>query len=377
MEDNTITLDTTSGFSLDEQQQIIDEINSLKVEKGIIPNENAQKDEAKKRGFFFPLLVNAAALVLLAGGLLVLYLVQSKNVEEIRGGSGVSGLTEQRLIDELSARARASEAGLNAAEAELARLRAERETAINAEALLGGQYTVAENFIREGRLDQAAIAITGMKELVESTAFGEARRAIHRAAIAALEGAANLAASSGGEGTAALEARVAELERVNSSQERLVAALQSTGSGNAELIAEYDSRVTDPEARAAEQQQTLVALQSETERLQTESAEKTRHIAELDTRAAALQTEVTNQNQTIAGLNNDITGLNSDIANLRQQNAAVTAERDNLNQRLAALPGLIENAILNEDGFTDLIPNIARPQAEEIIRQIIQRTVTE
>ena len=102
MENNQlIEFDTTSGFSIEEQQEILNKINSLNVEKGIIPGADQYKSEARKKWFLFPLLVNLFAVILLAGGFLLLWFYHNRDEQEIRTGSAVLGVTERRLIQEI------------------------------------------------------------------------------------------------------------------------------------------------------------------------------------------------------------------------------------------------------------------------------------
>ncbi|MCL2832963.1 MAG: hypothetical protein FWD78_07320 [Treponema sp.] len=99
--DAGIVFDTASGFSVDEQQEILNKINSLSVEKGIIPPDGQLRNEARKRGVIFPVLVNIAALLLLAGGFVLLWTFQSRGDQTIRLGSAPLGITERKLIQEI------------------------------------------------------------------------------------------------------------------------------------------------------------------------------------------------------------------------------------------------------------------------------------
>jgi chromosome segregation ATPase len=96
-----MVFDMASGFSAEEQQEILDRINSLTVEKGIIPQAGLLKTEAKKRGVLFPMLVNLAALLILAGGFFLLWLFHGRDEQDIREGGAVLGLTERTLIQEI------------------------------------------------------------------------------------------------------------------------------------------------------------------------------------------------------------------------------------------------------------------------------------
>jgi len=101
VENVDIVFDTSSGFSITEQQEILDKINSLSVEKSLVPQEGLFQNEAKKRGLWFPLVVNGAALLCLVLGFLLLRSFQSRDDQDIREGSGLLDLTERTLIQEI------------------------------------------------------------------------------------------------------------------------------------------------------------------------------------------------------------------------------------------------------------------------------------
>jgi chromosome segregation ATPase len=96
-----IVFDTASGFSEEEQREILREIDSLSGENRIAAPPEALAAEAKKRGVLFPVLVNLGALLLLASGFFLLMYFHSHEEADIRGASAVLGLTERRLIQEI------------------------------------------------------------------------------------------------------------------------------------------------------------------------------------------------------------------------------------------------------------------------------------
>ncbi|MDR0908517.1 MAG: hypothetical protein LBM77_02010, partial [Spirochaetaceae bacterium] len=105
MEQTDIQFDSSSPFSLDEQQQILSKIDSAVQPGGSPIAESAKqvdaeiKTEAKKRGGIFPLLVNLGAIAVLLGGAYALYFFQSAQSTEIRKGQAGSGIAEQAIID--------------------------------------------------------------------------------------------------------------------------------------------------------------------------------------------------------------------------------------------------------------------------------------
>ncbi|MDR0473733.1 MAG: hypothetical protein LBH43_08720 [Treponema sp.] len=92
--------DVSGGFSVEEQQEILDKINSLSVEKSLVPKADIET-KAKKRSFLFPLTVNIAAVIFLALGFSFLSFFHSRTDLDIREGSAVLDLTERKLIQEI------------------------------------------------------------------------------------------------------------------------------------------------------------------------------------------------------------------------------------------------------------------------------------
>jgi uncharacterized coiled-coil protein SlyX len=96
-----IVFDAASGFSVEEQQEILDRINALTVEKGIAPPAGALRTEAKKRGLLFPLLINLGAALLLLGGFFTLRFFHTQDDQNLREGPVSLGITERKLIQEI------------------------------------------------------------------------------------------------------------------------------------------------------------------------------------------------------------------------------------------------------------------------------------
>jgi len=95
----TIIFDTSSGISMEEQQEILAGINAVSMRSGL--DSGVQETGAKKNGLIFPLIVNIGALVFLAAGFLLLSIFQSNDEQEIRNSSASLGLTERMMILEI------------------------------------------------------------------------------------------------------------------------------------------------------------------------------------------------------------------------------------------------------------------------------------
>jgi chromosome segregation ATPase len=98
-----ITFDTESGISEEEQQEILTGLDKLTETEGhtlLVENVPFEK-EAKKRGLLFPILVNVAAVLLLAGGLFVLLSRHNQDQMQFQQGDVTLGSAERKLIEEI------------------------------------------------------------------------------------------------------------------------------------------------------------------------------------------------------------------------------------------------------------------------------------
>ncbi|MDR1567057.1 MAG: hypothetical protein LBS48_07230 [Treponema sp.] len=162
-----ILFDAASGFSVEEQQEILDEINALAQKTRIAAPGETLKAAAKKRGLLFPVLVNIAALLLLASGFFLLTFFHSREDADIREGSIVLGLTERKLIQEIrqetSRLIGEKEKEINDYLAKLAGADAEyRELEASVESLTEEQKQRAEYLLRVQ--NEYRGAITGLQE---------------------------------------------------------------------------------------------------------------------------------------------------------------------------------------------------------------------
>jgi chromosome segregation ATPase len=101
----TIVFDTSSGISLEEQQEILAGINAMaagnKLTSESLLSAEAAETKAKKKGYLFPLFVNIGAFVLIVAAFALLNFFNNSNEQEIRESRAVLGLTERMLIQEI------------------------------------------------------------------------------------------------------------------------------------------------------------------------------------------------------------------------------------------------------------------------------------
>ena len=257
----TVAFDTSSGISLEEQQEILEVINTITGGSRLV--SEASDVKAKKKGFLFPLFVNIAAVVILAAGFYFLSRIHVQDEQKIRSNSADLGLTERKLIQEIRA-------GANPALDELMQLSNERERAARIESLVAGFFMRVNNQIGEGRLNEAHATLLETREFLNAPAFAgirslEAGRQSHLTAISALERIVSdarrikeeAAGSSSVLGEALLEmnSRYAALEEQS-------AALSAQGSDRDSSIKIQEARIKEQDARITEQELRLRQLES-------------------------------------------------------------------------------------------------------------------
>jgi chromosome segregation ATPase len=106
--EDLITIDPDAGISEEEQREILAGINNITAKNRLSLVGAAQKTKtagpgftAKKKGSFFPVLVNITALLLLAGGFFLLSSFQVQEEVKIRAGERIHNIAEQALIEEI------------------------------------------------------------------------------------------------------------------------------------------------------------------------------------------------------------------------------------------------------------------------------------
>ena len=100
-ETEAVVFDEKSGISVDEQKEILSKIDGIAEKNRRSLSEGAPAVKAKKSGAVFPLVINIAALVILAGGGLFLVSFYGEKDAQVRTGGAVYNLTEQALIEEI------------------------------------------------------------------------------------------------------------------------------------------------------------------------------------------------------------------------------------------------------------------------------------
>ena len=139
-------------FSPEERSEINKRIETASARDSLTPPGIPTKQQASKRSLF-PLFVNAGAFVLLAAGLLLLFIFQQSDAAEIRESGTVLGITERALIHEIrkeiNLRLNEKESAIEEMNKRIAEVDNELRKLNSLEALTDEQYTAMEKLKRE------------------------------------------------------------------------------------------------------------------------------------------------------------------------------------------------------------------------------------
>ncbi|MDR0494483.1 MAG: hypothetical protein LBG95_02495, partial [Treponema sp.] len=163
MNSNTgIIIDARCGISEEEQWEILAQINSIAEKNRLsLSGEDDEKNKkqrskpgykAKRSGGLFPVLVNAAAFVILAVGFFALYTFHGKTDAQVREGVKVYNSAERALIQEIrketSSRLEAKENEISQIASKLAGIDAELRKLHSGDQELTEEEQAAESQLR-------------------------------------------------------------------------------------------------------------------------------------------------------------------------------------------------------------------------------------
>jgi chromosome segregation ATPase len=349
-----IAFDPKTGISEEEQREILAKINGIAEKNRRSLAEGAageagkkRRFKAKKSGSLFPALVNAAALVLLGGGFLVLSSFQSKTDTRVREGAKVYNSAERALIEEIrketASRIAAKESEINRIVSQLEGVDAElRELHSNNQDLTAEQRT-AEQRLRilqdEYRSSLAALHDERSRIMEDS----RAREANLRAQLAAVSDQSRSALE---QRDAALNAARGELDRLTGEREKAAFIEAQLGGHFAALHEQLRNGRTDAADETLRTMRTflatpafqaLPAMRSRKElytqaidSLETALAETRKNAAapapaetpdggETEKALAELREKNTRLEETVAGLNRTIAASGSEGAGLARR----------------------------------------------------------
>jgi chromosome segregation ATPase len=386
-ENGGIIFDINSGISEPEQREILAGIENITAANQLALAEEKPEFRVKRGGGAFPLIVNIAALLLLAGGVFLLYVFHNKDEAQIMQGRTVYNSAERVLIQEIRREtARELEekereisliiSKLTGVDAELQELYSNNQE-LNAE-----QHTVELNLqrLREEYRSNLGSLQTERSRILEAS---RAREASLRAQLEARIGGLTAAAE---QSSADLAAARAEFERLAGDQERAEAIEAQLGAhftqaaaqiraGNFDsaahtftLMREFLNTPAFQSIRSIQMRkewylasidaiEALASLQTggapvtdtgeldelaqTVADLQTQNADLNRTLTAYTSQGSALNRRITEFETTISGLRTEIstqqrtlTERESTITELRTQNADQAARLETLNAQL-------------------------------------------
>ena len=311
-----IVFDENSGISIEEQKEIVAELDAMSgggLGSRIVPNSPVEN--AKKKGFIFPLIINISAIALLTAGFLILSGIHNQDVELIRRNAAISGQTEQMMIEEIrlevNLRIREIENQMNAlllriSEAdsemqaeyrqtlqmleeerarlfeelliaeELRGLGSEQEQINRIEDQMSGFYAAFNNQIANGLFNETFITINAMREFLAAPSLQqlhafEIRRLSHLAIIDAMEEVIGFLLEDPQTGrNMAQEEHLSELIARNNALESELLSLSAQGS---ESLLAINRLQVEREQEIAELNNTLAASNIQNAELQRQNTE--------------------------------------------------------------------------------------------------------
>jgi len=311
-------------FSPEERSDISARIEAASARNAVTPPGFPSKTEAARRGLF-PLLVNAGALVLLAGGLALLFASQQSGAGELRESDAALGVAERALIQEIRSEANytleniSSESRMEilAAREELASLSGEAEKAALIERQLTGFFRSAALSIEAGRYREAENTIAALKEFLATPSFASikkirARRESDDAAANALSAlvrealAARAAANSGAvDNSISQEDSPQDTSEIEAALRQQFARELANAAANAESAsaAERNTLLAEREKTTAELQKTIADLQEKNAAAQQTIAEQGKQMDNLKNQNASYAQTIERLQRTISSVN--------------------------------------------------------------------------
>jgi len=342
MTNNEVFFDEKSGISKEEQQEILTHINGIteRNRKSLSRDVSLEKlvITPKKNGAIFPIAVNAAAVVILLTGALLLVSFNGKVDAAVRTGNAVYDLTERALIDEIrkDTADRIAEkemeiesiaARLGQVDDELLLLYSSNEE-LNAEQRAAQERLLAmQNAFRE----ELSTLHDERSQILEVSRSREARLR------AQLDERAREYAAAQQRSASELDSAMKELERLTSERERLLAmeALIT----NIRVNSSDDSM--DLMAKNVQLQDTVSEMQKTIEALSSGGTGLTRRVGELESTISALQSDSSEKDSKITLLETENSNFVITNTQLRNDNTAKDQRIADLDTQLAAIRQLL------------------------------------
>jgi hypothetical protein len=287
MTENEVVFDSSSGIPIEEQKEILTKINGIAEKRRRHLSQAADENEgikAKNNSAFFPLLVNAGALLILCAGAWFIFFFNGKKDVQVRQGTGVYDLTEKALIDEIRK---------DSAMTELEQLSKDQDKSAAIEAQLAGGLTAISELIKDGKYDQAAKSIENFRYINNAGVFpssrsAQSKREFYNKAIDSMETMITHLRATGGAESLELVSKNSQLEAKMAEMQKTIDSFSSGSSGQARLIKEKDDSISKLQKDSADKDRVIASLETDKNNLtqtvsdlKTVSDEKDKKIAEL------------------------------------------------------------------------------------------------
>jgi DNA repair exonuclease SbcCD ATPase subunit len=374
-----VVFDANSGISEEEQREILAAINGIAESNRRSLSEAggaaaARRFRAKKSGGLFPLLVNAGAIALLAGGFFLLSSFQGKTDAQVREGAMVYNSAERALIDEIR---KETASRIEAKENEISRIVSQLE-GVDAE-LQGLHSSNQELTVEQRAAEQRLTALQDEYRAQLAAARDERSRILEDSRAreanlrAQLEARTRDLAVVAEQSATAVEIARAELERLSAEQGKAADVEAQLGgyfitlndqiranqlTAAAETLAAMRQFLDTPafqslrsiQARKELYAQTINSLEGMVEQSwnnqaalalaavgRLPDAESEKAIAELREANSRLEETLTEKDKTIAAFSSQGSGLNQRLAKLESDAAGLRAEKSALERQSAGL----------------------------------------
>jgi len=252
-----MVFDASCGISEEEQREIFAQINKIAEKNRLSLAASADSGKgkkkkafkAKKSGGFFPIVVNAAAIAVLAGGFLALHAFQGKTDAEVREGAKVYNTAERALIEEIrketSSRLEAKESEISQIASQLENVDAELRDLHSSAQELTAEQQAAEDRLRTMREEYLA-TLSNLHD--ERSLILEEARAREASLQAQLESRTRELALVAEQSAAAIDIAQAELDRLSREQAQAASVEAQMGAFFATLTARINENRLDEAA---------------------------------------------------------------------------------------------------------------------------------
>jgi len=297
MADNEVVFDSSSGIPIEEQKEILTKINGIAEKRRRHLSQSADESaslKAKNNSAFFPLLVNAGALLILCAGAWFIFSFNGKKDVQVRQGTGSYDLTEKALIEEIRK---------DSAMTELEQLSKEQDKAAAIDAQLAGGLTTISDLIKDGKYDQAAKSIENFRYINNAGVFPSSRSAqskkeFYNKAIDSMETMIAHLRATGGADSLEIISENEKLKKEVSDKQKTIDSFSAGSSGQARLMKEKDDAIS---------------------KLQKDSEDKDKAITDKDKTISSLETDKSNLTQTVSDLKTVSDEKDKKIAELQSQ----------------------------------------------------------